>query len=149
MANIVRPAVTHTDTSPIETHTNTPTSEIATPLSPTTIGLVCGLGGCGILGFFIWAIVYFRWFKPIEMRIKEGGARDYNTPTAERNKNKNRNSTITNRRKLTLYGGVGDWAQGLYEREGEAVSGRLEQGEEIEDLLTGLERLQKYVKHWL
>lgn len=31
----------------------------------------------------------------------------------------------------------------------EAVSGRLEQGEEIENLLTGLGSLQKYVKHWL
>ena len=50
---------------------------------------------------------------------------------------------------MILYGGVGDWTQGLYEGEGEAVSGRLEQGEEIEDLLTGLESLQKYVKHWL
>ncbi|CAN9459904.1 unnamed protein product [Alternaria alternata] len=95
MANIVRPAATHTDTSPIEKHTNTPTPGIATSLSPTTIGLICGLGGCGILGFFIWAIVYFRWFKPIEIRIKEGEAGYYNTPTAEQNKNKNRNSTIT------------------------------------------------------
>jgi hypothetical protein len=95
MANIVRPAAAHTDTGPIEKHTNTPTPGIATSLSPTTIGLICGLGGCGILGFFIWAIVYFRWFKPIEIRIKEGEAGYYNTPTAEQNKNKNRNSTIT------------------------------------------------------
>jgi hypothetical protein len=94
MANIVRPAAAHTDTGPIEKHTNTPTPGIATSLSPTTFGLICGLGGCGILGFFIWAIVYFRWFKPIEIRIKEGEAGYYNTPTAEQNKNKNRNSTI-------------------------------------------------------
>lgn len=32
---------------------------------------------------------------------------------------------------------------------GEAVSGRLQQGEGTEDLLTGLRSLYKYVKHWL
>ncbi|KAG9188450.1 hypothetical protein G6011_02373 [Alternaria panax] len=96
MTTTVRSAPAHSITSPAETHTNTRAPELSKPLSSTAIGLVGGLGGCGILGFFIWAVVYFRWFKPIGMPTTEekAGYLDASMTEQSKSKSKNRNSTI-------------------------------------------------------
>jgi hypothetical protein len=96
MTNIVRSAPTHSNTTPAETYSNTPAPEFSKPLSPTAIGLMCGLGGCGILGFVIWAVIYFRWFKPIGMPTdgREIGYHNEAMAGQNKSKNKNRNSQI-------------------------------------------------------
>jgi hypothetical protein len=61
MTTISPPASTLPSTPAPHLHIRvTHEAEFFKPLSPTAIGLMCGLGSCGILGLIIWAVIYFR-----------------------------------------------------------------------------------------
>jgi hypothetical protein len=52
-------------------------AEFSKPISPTAIGLMCGLGSCGIIGIIIWAVIHFR-TKPVNLltTVEEGAQSD-------------------------------------------------------------------------
>jgi hypothetical protein len=57
-------------------------AEFSKPISPTAIGLMCGLGSCGIIGIIIWAVIHFR-SKPINLSttVEEGRQSNNNINT--------------------------------------------------------------------